>query len=241
MTDVTYAHHDFAGDVENHVAQGGYANVTDVNSMQEPCSTDEEDVPETDDNTSDEDVESVEYSYDEAQDEEDTEADEARERDHHVTESDAGDDCSNIEEELGVEEVLEHDHYITDQRSISPSNPATISAHNISQNESYTGCTPYIAPPSHLNREQTTTYTSPRIKPPSRIRSFAGKAKEHLRDQDARRKAVRIFQNGAQQVKVVMVEVEAKSMGSGLRGMATKSNGKKLAKVAVKVAMKRLL
>jgi hypothetical protein len=51
-----------------------------------------------------------------------------------------------------------------------------------------------------------------------------------------------MFQNGVQQVKVVMVQVEAKSSGAGLlRGIATKSNGKKLAKMAVKVAMKRMV
>jgi hypothetical protein len=50
-----------------------------------------------------------------------------------------------------------------------------------------------------------------------------------------------MFWNEVQHVKVMMVEVEAKSHGSGLRGIATKSNGKKLAKVAAMAATKRLV
>jgi hypothetical protein len=75
---------------------------------------------------------------------------------------------------------------------------------------------------------------------PNKLRSFTDKVKDHLRDEENRRNAVQYVRTGVREVAEFVAEVQAKGGRDGGDGDALKTNRKKLAKVCVKVAMKRL-
>jgi hypothetical protein len=64
---------------------------------------------------------------------------------------------------------------------------------------------------------QTTivTHTQKHIKPPKKFRSFTNKAKDHLRDEENRRKAVQYVRTGVREVAEFVVEVQAKGVCEG--------------------------
>jgi hypothetical protein len=84
--------------------------------------------------------------------------------------------------------------------------------------------------------------TEERSKPPGRLRSFASKAKDHLRDENNRRRVLQTVQKGIVEVKDLMMEVQARDkVVAGAKGQGTStSNGKKLAKACVKIAVAHL-
>jgi hypothetical protein len=62
-----------------------------------------------------------------------------------------------------------------------------------------------------------------------------------LRDEDNRKRALQNFQPGVREVKTFFAEVQAKQQnGADPRGVGKKGDGKKLAKICMTVAMKRL-
>ncbi|KAH3947723.1 hypothetical protein HBH53_115130 [Parastagonospora nodorum] len=73
----------------------------------------------------------------------------------------------------------------------------------------------------------------------SRFRTLTGKAKEHLRDENNRKKAVETFQNGMREVTAFVTEIQAKQGATGSKRVGPKGNGKELAMICGKVAMKR--
>ncbi|KAH5557356.1 hypothetical protein HBI25_134970 [Parastagonospora nodorum] len=73
----------------------------------------------------------------------------------------------------------------------------------------------------------------------SRFRTLTGKAKEHLRDENNRKQAVETFQNGMREVTAFVTEIQAKQGAAGSKRVGPKGNGKELAMICGKVAMKR--
>ncbi|KAH3909193.1 hypothetical protein HBH56_161340 [Parastagonospora nodorum] len=73
----------------------------------------------------------------------------------------------------------------------------------------------------------------------SRFRTLTGKAKEHLRDENNRKKAVETFQNGMREVTAFVTEIQAKQGAAGSKRAGPKGDGKELAMICGKVAMKR--
>jgi hypothetical protein len=62
-----------------------------------------------------------------------------------------------------------------------------------------------------------------------------------LRDEDNRKRALQNFQPGVREVKTFFAEVQAEQQnGADTRGVGKKGDGKKLAKICMTVAMKRL-
>jgi hypothetical protein len=91
-----------------------------------------------------------------------------------------------------------------------------------------------------MSQTMIVTHAQTLAKPPNKFRSFTNKAKNHLRDEENRRKAVQYVRTGVREVAEFVAEVQAKGGRAGGDGDALKTNGKKLAKVCVKVAMKKL-
>jgi hypothetical protein len=78
-------------------------------------------------------------------------------------------------------------------------------------------------------------------KPPGRLRSFAGKARNHLRDEDNRRRVLRGVQKGIVEVRGLVTEMQGRDKAvTGANEYGTKGNGKKLAKACVKIAVAHL-
>jgi hypothetical protein len=101
------------------------------------------------------------------------------------------------------------------------------------QHEPYTASSVFTVPvsPGQVN-----------VKAPSKLCTLAGKAREHLRDEDNRKRALRTFQTGVRAVRTFVTEVQMKQRTrTGPRDVGKKVDGKKLAKICVKVAMKRLV
>jgi hypothetical protein len=94
---------------------------------------------------------------------------------------------------------------------------------------------------SVMSQTTIVTHTQKHIKPPNRFRNFTNKAKDHLRDEENRRKAVQYVRTGVREVAEFVAEVQAKGGRAGGDGGALKTKGKELAKVCVKFAMKRLV
>jgi hypothetical protein len=94
---------------------------------------------------------------------------------------------------------------------------------------------------SVMSQTTIVTHTQKHIKPPNRFRNFTNKAKDHLRDEENRRKAVQYVRTGVREVAEFVAEVQAKGGQAGGDGGALKTKGKELAKVCVKFAMKRLV
>lgn len=76
-------------------------------------------------------------------------------------------------------------------------------------------------------------------KAPNRVLTLAGKAKEHLRVENNRNKAVATFQNGMKEVTAFVAEIQAKQGAAGSKCVGQKGNGKDFAAICGKVAMKR--
>jgi hypothetical protein len=76
-------------------------------------------------------------------------------------------------------------------------------------------------------------------KPPSRLHTYASKAKDHLRDENHRRKVLQGVQKGIVEVRDLMTQVQARDkVVAGAKGQGTTSNGKKLAKACVKIMVR---
>jgi hypothetical protein len=80
-----------------------------------------------------------------------------------------------------------------------------------------------------------------RSKPPGRLRTFASKAREHLRDENNSKRVLQGVQKGIVEVRHLVAEIQGRDKSvTGTNGYGTEGNGKKLAKACVKIAVARL-
>jgi hypothetical protein len=98
--------------------------------------------------------------------------------------------------------------------------------------------------PQYTTYAEATTYEETIVKKPGMIRRFTDKAKANMKDEEKRRKALHIIQTGAQFTRFGRVVTEVQTSGPEImhaRATGKKAVGKKVAKAAVKVAVKALL
>jgi hypothetical protein len=113
-----------------------------------------------------------------------------------------------------------------------------IMSHGVVSNDECFDCKKYV-PISNANATSKTPESNvPSLIQKSRLRNLAGKAKEHLCDEQNRRKAVIMFQTGVREVATFIADIQASDKAN--IGAVGQGNGKKLAKVYLKVAMQRL-
>jgi hypothetical protein len=144
----------------------------------------------------------------------------------------ADDEDSQNDAYLDQDTFLEDKDWLTHDKCVNSGDHMT---RDVTSSDQSSGCTEHlpIADP-----DTTSTHTKIHIKRSSKFCSFVSKAKEHLRDEDNRKKAMQRFQTGVREVTEFVAEVQAK--GTPGNGATGNFDGKKLAKVCVKVAMKRL-
>jgi hypothetical protein len=153
---------------------------------------------------------------------------ESKERSHSVEYSYNDDDLENCQHDefLATEDWLTHStYYNANTQGVSSSGKSSNSTDDL----------------PITSQATIVTHATTHIKQPSKFRNFVVKTKEHLRDEENRRKVVQYVRTGVREVAEFVAEVQ-KSDGLGKRGGsdAAKGNGKKLAKVCVKVVMKKL-
>jgi hypothetical protein len=126
---------------------------------------------------------------------------------------------------------LDNEDWLTHSKYVMSNNQGVISS---APSSCCTKDPPVVSQTTLVTHAQTIN------KPPTKLRSFTNKAKDHLRDEENRRKAVQYVRTGVGEVAEFVAEVQPKGGRTGGDGDALKTNGKKLAKVCVKVAMKKL-